>query len=84
MKRFAFVVVATGVAGCAVVWAQGQSGKKEAKFVSADKAVFEQVVPGASRATLWGNPNTGPHGAFTKFVASTRACTPTRTTCGSS
>jgi len=68
MKRFVFFVVATGVAGCAVVWAQGQSGKKETIFVSADKVVFEQVIPGASRATIWGDPNTGSHGAFTKFV----------------
>jgi quercetin dioxygenase-like cupin family protein len=68
MKRFVFFVVATGIAGCAVVWAQGQSGKKEAIFVSADKVVFEQVIPGVSRATIWGDPNTGPHGAFTKFV----------------
>jgi quercetin dioxygenase-like cupin family protein len=68
MKRFVFFVVATGVAGWAVVWAEGQSGKKEAIFVSADKVVFEQVIPGVSRATIWGDPNTGPHGAFTKFV----------------
>jgi hypothetical protein len=68
MKRFGFLVVATVVAGGAVVSAQGQPGKKEAILASADKAVFKEVVPGASRATIWGEPEKGPHGAFTKFV----------------
>jgi quercetin dioxygenase-like cupin family protein len=60
MKRFGFLVVATVVAGGAVVSAQEQPGKTEAILVSADKAVFKEVVPG--------EPEKGPHGAFTKFV----------------
>ena len=67
MKRSAFFFVAA-VAGCAVVWAQGQPGKKEAIYVSPDKATFKQLIPGASTATVWGDPDNGPHGVFTKFI----------------
>ncbi len=45
-----------------------QLKKKELVFVSADKAKFKEVVPGASRAVVWGNDDTGPHGALTRFV----------------
>ena len=45
-----------------------QLKKKELIFASADRAKFNEVVPGASRAVLWGNDDTGPHGAFTRFV----------------
>lgn len=65
MKRFAFVV-ATVVLGCAVAWAQ--AGKKEVTFTPGSKAVFKEVIPGVSRAVVWGDPDTGPHGALTKFI----------------
>ena len=42
--------------------------KKELIFVSAYRVKFKEVVPGASRAVLWGNDDTGPYGAFTRFV----------------
>ena len=45
-----------------------QLKKKELMFASADRAKFKEVVPGASRAVLWGNDETGPYGAFTRFV----------------
>jgi quercetin dioxygenase-like cupin family protein len=45
-----------------------QPQKKELIFVSADRAEFKDVIPGASRAVLWGNDDTGPHGALTRFV----------------
>ena len=51
-----------------MAWAQAQPGKKEASFVSAEKAAFSPIVSGASRAVLWGDPDKGPHGVFTKFV----------------
>jgi len=68
MKRLAFLVVATVLVGYAVVSAQGQSGKREATFVSGNKAAFKDLIPGASSATLWGDPDKEPFGAFTKFV----------------
>jgi quercetin dioxygenase-like cupin family protein len=57
----------------AVAWiGAAQSQEKQAKgkpviFATADDAKYNEVVPGVSRATLWGNPDKGPYGAFTKF-----------------
>jgi len=50
-----------------------QSQEKQVKtkpviFGSPDEAKFKEVVPGVSRAVLWGNPDKGPYGGFTKFV----------------
>ena len=50
-----------------------RSQEKQAKtkpviFGSADEAQFKEAMPGVSRAVLWGNPDKGPYGAFTKFV----------------
>ena len=45
-----------------------QPKKKELVFVSAGSAKFKEIIPGASRAVLWGNDDTGPYGALTKFV----------------
>lgn len=38
-------------------------------FASADEANFMEVVPGVSKAVLWGDHEEGPYGAFTRFVA---------------
>jgi hypothetical protein len=73
MKRS---LIALGVAVVlAVTWSVGfvpgqeeQPGKKEPIYVSADEAKFKEVVPGVSKAVLWGDPDKGPYGAFTKFV----------------
>jgi quercetin dioxygenase-like cupin family protein len=72
MKRL--LTVLGVVAALAIVWpiafAQGeeeQPKKKEPIFVSADEANFKEAVPGVSKAVLWGDPDKGPYGAFTKF-----------------
>ena len=46
-----------------------QLKKKELVFVSADRAEFKEVVPGVSMAVLWGNDETGPYGAITRFIS---------------
>jgi quercetin dioxygenase-like cupin family protein len=51
---------------CAVATAGAQS-KKEVSFVDSKKAEFKQVVPGVKKVGLWGDHDTGPYGAFTKF-----------------
>jgi len=53
--------------------AQAQSGAhksdKSVVYASAEKAKFDvSPMPGVSMAVLWGDPNKGPHGTFTKFV----------------
>ena len=44
-------------------------GKKDVVYASAAQATFkESPVPGVSMAVLWGDPEKGAHGTFTKFV----------------
>jgi quercetin dioxygenase-like cupin family protein len=68
MKRliYGLAALATAMSAYAV---HGQSGKKEVLYVSPDKASFTPIMPGASRATIWGDPDKGAHGTYTKFVA---------------
>ena len=61
------LVVAAGI-----VQAQKPSTSHKARkviYVSADKATFKQMAPagGVSMAVLWGDPDKGAHGTFTKF-----------------
>ncbi len=42
--------------------------KKGLISVSADGANFKELFPGASKAVLWGDPERGSYGAFTKLV----------------
>jgi len=62
-------------AALAIAWWIGpaQSAEEPIKnkpvvFATADGAKYNEIVPGASRAVLWGNTEKGPYGAFTKFV----------------
>jgi quercetin dioxygenase-like cupin family protein len=67
MKRLTF-----GLAAFAVLLGaystHGQPGKKTITYVSADKASFKEIMPGASQAVIWGDPDKGAHGTFTKFI----------------
>lgn len=60
------IAVAAGV-----VQAQKASTSNNMKpviYVAADKATFKQSpMGGVSMATLWGDPDKGVHGTFTKF-----------------
>jgi quercetin dioxygenase-like cupin family protein len=71
MKRSALSFLVVGFLACAAAWqadsAGAQAAKKDAHFVSADKATYTEPIPGASRAVLWGDPDKAAHGVFTKF-----------------
>ncbi|HET6202902.1 MAG TPA: DUF4437 domain-containing protein [Planctomycetota bacterium] len=72
MRNAGFFVVVAALAGLAAAWstrtsAESQGEKKGTIFASAEKAEFKEFVPGASRATIWGDPDKGAYGAFTKF-----------------
>ena len=56
-----------------------QPKKKELIYVSADRAEFKEMIPGVSKAVLWGNSEIGPYGAFSKFVPGFDAGTHTHT-----
>jgi len=45
-----------------------QPSGKELTFIPAEQAKFKEVVEGVSMAVVWGNDETGPYGAITRFV----------------
>jgi hypothetical protein len=56
------------VASVGVAQAQGKDNKNVI-YMAAEKATFSQSpTAGVSMAVLWGDPNKGPHGTFTKFA----------------
>ncbi len=65
-------VVALAAVGLFVM--SGATAKKSAKdvVVSADQMHFQEVMPGISKATLWGDPAKGPYGCITRFVKGTK------------
>jgi quercetin dioxygenase-like cupin family protein len=46
----------------------GKTSIKEVIYASADSATYEERFPGVSMAVVWGDPDKGAHGMFTKFV----------------
>jgi hypothetical protein len=88
MKKYSIIValiVALASSRFAIAAAGQDKPGKGATYATADQASYKEVVPGVSRAVLWGNPDKGPYGAFTKFKAGAdTGCTRTRTTSGSS
>jgi len=55
-------------AALAVAYMVGLAQGQQLLFVPPDKAPLTEVIPGVSKAVLWGEDNKGPYGAFTKFV----------------
>ncbi|MGH7149165.1 MAG: DUF4437 domain-containing protein [Planctomycetota bacterium] len=74
MRQVPFLVAAAAVVAVAAAWAprvhsESQAEKKGALFASAEKAEYKELMPGASKAVIWGDPEKGPYGAFTRFKA---------------
>jgi quercetin dioxygenase-like cupin family protein len=73
MKR---LLMLFGIAAAlALTWPSGlaqgqtkQAAKKELLFVSSGQAKFTEMMPGVSQAVVWGDPDKGAYGSFTKFV----------------
>jgi quercetin dioxygenase-like cupin family protein len=66
MKSSPVVVAAALMLACGSVFAQ-----KTTTHISADKATFKPVVPGISKADLWGDAAKGAYGTYTKFAPGT-------------
>ena len=70
MKRLTLAVALLGVL---TAWGQAQKAStgnhmKSVIYVTADKASYKQApTGGVSMATVWGDPDKGVHGTFTKF-----------------
>jgi anti-sigma factor ChrR (cupin superfamily) len=63
----------------AAACAQTKQPAKEALHVDSGTATYTELVPGVTRAVLWGDADTGPHGAFTKFAPGTQNALHTHT-----
>jgi mannose-6-phosphate isomerase-like protein (cupin superfamily) len=71
------IVTVAGVAVLlAVMWASGlvhgeqqKSAAEEVILVSAADAEYQAAAPHIARAVLWGDDESGPYGAFTRFDA---------------
>lgn len=48
--------------------ASAAEGQKGMVHVDSAKAEFKEVVAGVSKIVLWGDPEKGPYGGFTKFA----------------
>jgi len=69
MNRTIRVAAATGT--LAVVASLGvavSQDRKEVVHVDSATATYEEMSPGASGVTVWGDSKNGPHSVFTKFV----------------
>lgn len=71
MKKVVALFVVVAAVGLAAVSAleSTQAEKKGAVFAAAEKAEFKEVIPGVSKAVIWGDPEKGAYGAFTRFKA---------------
>lgn len=73
MKRISLAAALLGTAAVAFfagATAQDKQDKKDAgaTYVSSDDAKYKELAPGASMATIWGDPDKGAFRAFTKFA----------------
>ena len=70
MKR-STVVMGAALAGATLAGAVAAQGKKTVHVDSA-KATYKETSPGVTVATVWGDTDKGPYGAFTKFAPGTK------------
>ena len=64
----AALVTVTVLAGGAQAQEESSKNKKPVIYVAAEQAPFKQSpMRGVSMAVLWGDPDKGPYGTFTKF-----------------
>ena len=66
----AVLVIAAAAVGVTQEQKKSSAKKKAAIYAAADKATFKEMAgaAGVSMAVLWGDPDKGAHGTFTKFA----------------
>ncbi|MFO0984819.1 MAG: DUF4437 domain-containing protein [Planctomycetota bacterium] len=68
MRHFTRLAMVVGIMGAtAVLGAAMLQDKKQCVFVDSAKAQFKEVVKGVQRSVLFGDPDKGAYGAFTRF-----------------
>ena len=70
MKRS--TVVAGAALACVMLAGAVVAQATKAVHVDSDKATYKETSPGVSVATVWGDLDKGPYGAFTKFAPGTK------------
>jgi quercetin dioxygenase-like cupin family protein len=75
----AVVIAGVGAAGSEKKSTEKSAQKKEVIYVSPEQATFKEMMPGVSTAVVWGNPEKGAHGMYTKFTPGYDAGTHTHT-----
>ena len=73
MRKLLIVIGAVSAMGLAVpvgmAKEKAESGKsKEVIYVSSESATYTEKFPGVQMAVVWGDPEKGRHGTFTKFT----------------
>ena len=77
-ERALILTVAVALGLCAVAAgaeekkAGAKAGGSKEIVWPADKLSFKDVVPGVSKAVLWGDPDKGAYGTITKFAKGTK------------
>lgn len=56
-----------------LIFAATSHGASKEVVWPADAVVFKQVIPGISKAALWGDPSKGAYATLTRFTRGTRA-----------
>ena len=74
------LIVVVASLGVAQAQKESSTNKKNVIYVAAEQATFKQSpMTGVSMAVLWGDPDKGAHGTFTKFAPGYDAGTHTHT-----
>jgi len=79
ITALAAAVAISGICAAASEKKGAQKKEKEVIYMSADQATYKEMMPGVSTAVVWGDPEKGAHGMFTKFVPGWDAGTHTHT-----
>jgi quercetin dioxygenase-like cupin family protein len=61
------VAAALATAGSLITASGQEKGTGKLIYMSSDRATYKEMMPGVSRAVVWGDPDKGAHGTFTKF-----------------
>ena len=68
VSGMAALIITAASLGGARAQKEPSENKKPVIYVTAEQATFKQLpMRGVSMAVLWGDPDKGPHGTFTKF-----------------
>jgi len=80
VSGMAALIVAAASVGSAQGQQRASKNDKSVIYVAAEQAKFNRSpMAGVSMAVLWGDPDNGPHGTFTKFEPGYDAGTHTHT-----